>query len=57
VDDDEEELVVLFGAGALGSEDVVEAEVGRVGQSRLVVAHGVVVTASKWRWAGGARNE
>ena len=32
VDDDEEQLVVLLGARALRAQDVVERQVGRVGQ-------------------------
>jgi hypothetical protein len=54
VDDDEQELVVLGGARALGAQDLVEAEVRRVRQRRPLVAHGALVTASKCRCALGA---
>ena len=54
VDDDEQELVVLGGARALGAQDLVETEVRRVRQRRLPIAHGALVTASKCRCALGA---
>jgi hypothetical protein len=54
VDDDEQELVVLGGARALGAQDLVETEVRRVRQRRPLVAHGALVTASKCRCALGA---
>jgi hypothetical protein len=52
VDHDEQHLVVFIGSGALRGEDLVERQVGRVGQRgglstwELVVGHGTV-TSSK----------
>jgi hypothetical protein len=56
MDDDEEEPVVLVRARALGAQDLVEREVRRVRQYRLI-AHGALVTASKCRCAPGASEE
>jgi hypothetical protein len=56
VDHDEEQLVMLVGPGTLRVEQIVQREVGRVGQGCLGclgVAHGSV-TSSKWRCAAGA---
>src|SRR5204862_2254687 len=38
VDDDEQELVVLVGAWALGAEQLVDRQVGRVRQRRVAIA-------------------
>ena len=54
VDDDEQELVVLVRARALGAQDLVEREVRRVRQRCPLIAHGALVTASKCRCAPGA---
>jgi hypothetical protein len=45
---------VLLGTRALGGQHLVEPEVGRVRERRLVIGHGAVATASKWRCAPGA---
>src|SRR4029453_949381 len=54
MDDDEQQLVVLGRERARGGQQLVEREIRRVGQRRLLIGHGALVTASKCRCAVGA---